>query len=274
MAEESKLKACSVFLVRYVPDLVRDEALNIGLFLHSPEDEFLDCLFTDDFRRIKRFHQQADLELLRELQQHFEQEIKEHESDLAAYLREMRESYSNLIQVAEARTCLLRDPQAEIEALFSRYVGARAAGPPPVDTRMRIKQKLNDALKRHGVLDHKLFERRIPAAQWTGQGDPFAFDYGYRPLAVEGRPNGRVKLVHALSLRRDNEIAHVLANTIRYVRQKEQRADLTAVVEALPAPGDEPASHSQRILLDAQIALRPLAEVDAFAESVHRQLVM
>jgi len=230
MAEESKLRECSYFLVRYVPDVAREEFLNIGVFLHSPAEEFLDCLFTDDIRRIKRFHPQADTELLRELQSYFEQQIKEHESDLSGYIREMQESFSNLIQVTLPRACLVAEPQAEMQDLFARYVGARQAGPPAQDTRMRVKQRLTEALRRQGVLDHPNLEKRVPAEPWTHKGDPLCFDFGYRPLQVEGKPNGHIKLIHALSLARDNEIAHVLANTIRYVRGKEP-AELTAVVE-------------------------------------------
>ena len=90
---------------------------------------------------------------------------------------------------------------------------------------------------------------------------------------MEGKPNGHVKLIHALSLKRDNDLAHVLANTLRYIRRKEP-AELTAVVEGLPAPTDETALHSRRILEDAQIALQPLAAVDEFAQSVRRELQM
>ncbi len=271
MSEATPLKPCSYFLVRYVPNLAREEFLNIGLFLHSPEEQFLDCLFTDDLRRIKRFHPQADTELLRELQPHFEQQIKEHEDHLEEFLREMQEAYSNLIQVTPPHACLLREPQAEMPALFARYVGARLAGPPPQDTRMRIRQRLTDAFRRQGVLELKGFEKRVPASQWTEKGDPFCFDFGYRPLYLEGKPNGHTKLVHALSLKRDNEVAHVLANTLRYVRQREP-AELTAVVEGLPAPGDEAALHAQRVLLDAEARLQPLAEVDAYARSVRAEL--
>lgn len=273
MAEESKLKECSFMLVRYVPDLVRDEGLNIGIFLHSPEEEYLDCLFTDDFRRVKRFHEQADVDLLRELQQHFEQEIKEHENDLASYLRAIEESYSNLIQVTPPRTCLLHDPQEEIQELFSRYVGAPLGAPLPQDTRMRIKQRLHSALKRAGVLDHKLFEKRIPASKWTHEGDPFKFDYGYTPLRAGDKPNGQAKFVHALSLKRDNDLAAVLKDRILKVRAKEP-AELTAVVEGLPGPGEDTAQSTQIILEEAQIALQPLSTVEEYAQSVGRELLM
>jgi hypothetical protein len=136
---------------------------------------------------------------------------------------------------------------------------------------MRIKQRLTDALRRALVLDHPLFEKRIPAEQWTVAGDPFHFDFGYRPPLAAGKPNGHLKLIHALSLHRDNEIAHVLANTIRYVRRKEP-AELTAVVEALPARRDETAGHSYRLLKDAEVTLQPLAEVAAFAFAVSKDL--
>ena len=275
MTEKTKLKGCSFFLIRYVPDVVRDEGLNIGVILHSPEEEYLDCLVTDDFRRIRRFHPQADLALLRELQPHFEQEIKEKEKErqLEKYLQEMQETYSNLIQVTAPRPCLAQDPQAEIQDLFARYVSSSRTAPLVQDTRMRIKQRLNRALEGAGVLGHPLFESRIPARQWTQEGDPFHFDYGYRPPLVAGKPNGHVKLIHALSLARDNDLAHVLANTLRYIRRQEP-AELTAVIEGLPTPTDEAARHSQRILEDAQIALQPLAAVDAFAQSVRSELQM
>ncbi len=271
MAEERKLKECSLFLVRYVPDAVRDEFLNIGLFLHSPQEKFLGCLFTDDFDRLKRFHQRADLELLRELQQHFEQEIDEHGEDLEGYIRNMQESYSNLIQVTAPRACLVKDPQAEIQELFARYVGSRVSGPPPPESRLRIKQRLTAAFVRAGVWER--LEKRIPAEQWTQKGDPFTFDFGYRPLLVASQPNGHIKLVHALSLKRDTDLAKVLAFTIERVRRKEA-ADLTAVVEALPDAADEAATFNQSTLEEAQIRLQLLSGLDDYAQSVRSELLM
>ena len=65
MADAEKFKECSLYLVQYVPDVVRGEFLNIGLFLFSPQENYLGFLLPDTFRRVKRFHPQADLEFLR-----------------------------------------------------------------------------------------------------------------------------------------------------------------------------------------------------------------
>ncbi len=271
MANEENLKQCSVYLVHYVPDPVRGESINIGMFLYSPQDNYLGCLFTDDFRRVRRFHPQADLDFLRELQQDFEQQIEDHGEELPSYLNWMEQSFSNLVQLSPARTCLLRDPAAEIESLFDRYVGARIEGPLRVDTRLRIKQRLRLSLVQAGLWEH--LERGIPAARWTQPGDPFAFDFGYRPAEVAGKPNGHIKLIHALSLKRDVELAKVLVYTMEHVRRSEP-AELTAVVEGLAEPGDESAALSQGILQEGGIAVQPVSLANEYAQSIRRELLI
>lgn len=271
MADMNQFKECSFYLVQYVPDLMRGEFLNIGVFLFSPKEDYLGCLFTDDFRRIKRFHPQADLEFLRDLQQHFEQQIDEHGDELGAYLNWMEQSFSNLVQVSSARACLLRDPATEIQNLFDRYVGARLEGPLPVDTRVRIKQRLRLSLVRAGVWDH--LERSIPAARWTQPGDPFAFDLGYRPLEIAGNPNGHIKFIHSLSLKRDVELAKVLVYTMEHVRRSEA-AELTAVVEGPAGKDDEATILSRNILTEGGIAIQPVALADEYAQLIRRELVL
>jgi len=271
MADKGSSKACWYYLMRYVPHAEREEFLNIGLLLHSPEDQFLDCLFTRDLRRVKRFHPQADLEFLRDLQGYFEQQIQQHEDNLPGFLEGMKQSLSHVIQLAPERSVLAAEPQAQLAQLFQRLVGESQADAPAADTRMRIKQRFVEALRRARVWGHPRFERRIPAEPLTHPGDPFHFDFGYRPSIVAGRPNGHLKLIHALSLHRDHELASVLSLTMGYVRSK-QPAELTAIIEALPAQGDKKAGHSYRILRDAEIAMLPLTEIDAFATSIHNEL--
>jgi len=271
MPTEPNLKPCSYYVVRYVPHAEREEFLNIGLLLHSAEEQFLDCLITRDFHRVKRFHPHADLEFLRELQSYFEEQIQQHEDNLPGLLEEMQQSFSHAIQLAPQRSVVAAEPQAELQQLFERLVGKRPAEIPAADTRMRIKQSLIQALHRTQVWDNPRFERRIPAEPLTHPGNPFHFDFGYRPSMADAKSDGHLKLIHALSLHRDHELASVLSLTMGYVRSK-QPAELTAVIEAWPARGDKTAGHSRRILEDAQITMRPLAEVDAYAASIQSEL--
>ena len=77
MTPEANRKHCRFYVVRYVPDIVRAEFINVGVFLYSPEQKYLECMFTSDSRRLKRFHPQADLEMFRSLQESFEEQIQD-----------------------------------------------------------------------------------------------------------------------------------------------------------------------------------------------------
>lgn len=261
MTEVPGLKACELYIVRYVPDLVRHEALNIGLFLHCPAEHFLGCAFVEDFRRVRYFDPHADMRLLKELRPQFELEIDENEENLDRYLSRIRDSFSNLIQLSDPHPCLLRDPQAEMPALLARYAGSRAARAPITVNRLYVKQRLKSALVAGGVWEH--IEKRVYAERWTQRGDPFAFDYGYKP-------NGVIKLVHALSLRHDNELATVLKDRIGKVRR---RADvlLTAVVEDLPEP-DDATRATQTLLDEAEIRVQPLAGLESFVAGIRQEM--
>ncbi len=271
MPNEHRAKTCSYYLVRYAPHAEREEFLNVGILLHSPEEQFLDCLMTRDLRRVKNFHRQADLEFLRGLQDYFEQQIQQHEDNLQGFLAAMEQSFSHVIQLAPARPVSAAEPREQLLHLFERLVGKRASVPQTAETRMRIKQSFVEALRRAHVLDDKRLEKRIPAAPLTHPGDPFHFDFGYRPAMSAGKPNGHLKLLHALSLHRDPELASILSLTIGYVRA-EQPAQLTAIIERQPARGDKTAGHSYRILSDAGITMHPVAEVDALAKSIRNEL--
>ena len=273
MVKESELKECSYFLVRYVPDVTKEEFINIGVFLSCPGERFLDCVFSDDSRRISRFHQEADPEFLRDLQSHFKQEIEDHRNDLARYLGEMQQSFSNLIQLSQPRPCLTSNLLAQLQDLFERYVGVRVASPTEQDTRVYVRQQMTDCFSRYGILGHKPFERRVPASQWTGVGDPFAFDFGYKPQEQAGKPNGRLKLIHAVSLQRDPKLTEALVWTFEKVLEKE-RSTLTVGHEDNSDQQNPQVRFSLSVLQHEHIRLVPVSGFDAYAQSIRAELGM
>lgn len=262
MGKETRLKLCSYYVVRYAANLLRGEGSNIGVLLHCPEEKYLGCLFAAEYGWIRRINPRADLELLRELQEDFEQQIESHEADQPGYLKALSESLSNSIQLEGPRPCLLANPSAGIQQIYARNVGRGAASAPSSGSRLQIKQQLTSVLVAAGVWEH--LEKRIRAEQWTQPGDPFTFDYGYKP-------NGAIHLIHALSLKRDSQLAKTLVYTVECARRREP-VELTAVVERLPEAGDGVAHSTQGILLDGRVSLQPLDGVATLAQSIRRDL--
>jgi hypothetical protein len=259
--QDNRLKPCSYFLLRYAPNPLREDGLNVGILLHCPEEKYLGCIVTSRFSRIKRFDPRADRELFRFLQKDFEEQIEQHENDQEGYLQGLSESMSNAIRLEGPRAVLLAKPEVEIEGLFVRSVGHEFARTPPRDTRVGIKQRLTAALVHTGVWEH--LEKRIAAERWTQPGDPFTFDYGYKP-------DGIVKLIHAVSLR-DTQLAKTLVYTLNAVRRREP-AELTAVTEDPSEKQEAVSVASRNILREGRISLQPLAGIENFAKSIRQEL--
>ena len=263
------MKPCVFYLIRYVPNVSTGQFITVGVFLHCPQAQFLDCLFTEDLRGVQQFHPEADLEFLQELQPHFEREISENEKRLPAYIKGMQESYSNLIQMSDPQPIVADDLEAKLIELFRSYVSPEGSARLRPDTRMRIKRRLAEALERHGLIGDRRFESDIPVARWDGPGDGFVFDFGYTvPNAAR-----ELRLIHALSLLRDNELAKTLKLKFSTVCSRLPSSRLTVAHEDIDDPSNAIVRSSQEVLRDRRIFLVALSQFDEFAQSVGAELL-
>jgi hypothetical protein len=114
-------KLYSIYLVQYVPNLLRDEFITIGLLAYEPESRFLMSRFKIDTQGIKKLHPQADEEYLQELPSDFDQQIRLPQMTPERFLGHVK-TFSNLIQVAEPLFCWLNDPVTEIDKLLERHL--------------------------------------------------------------------------------------------------------------------------------------------------------
>jgi hypothetical protein len=262
------LKHCIFYILRYVPNLSTPQQFtNLGVFLYCPQARFLDCAFTNDFRDVLRLDPQANLEFLGELQLHFEQEISENELRLVAYINEIG-SYSNLIQISDPEVTEADNLEAKLSELFKSYVHPEGGAPRRIDTRMRIKQHLVAAFERHGLIDHKAFMKDVPAAQWTHAGDGFTFDFGYTAVHAARE----LRLIHALSLVRDNELAETLRSKFQVVVER-QPAQLIVGHEDISDGSNATVPSSQGVLRHSHILFVPVTRFEEFARSVEEELV-
>src|SRR5882762_3733177 len=120
------LRQLEFFLLRYVPDAVKDEFVNIGLVMIEAGANgggFADVRFTRDWRRVRCLDPQADVEMLEALEREIRAQLGE-TRDRETLLRRLEDSFSNVIQLSPAKGCLAADPAIEIEAMSSLYLEA------------------------------------------------------------------------------------------------------------------------------------------------------
>lgn len=217
---------CEFFLVRYVPDPVKSEFVNIGVLLREadhPESSVV--RFTKDWARVRCVDPNADTAMLEALEVEVRRRLLE---DGQPVMKALEDSFSNMLQITPPKACLAESMPAELEQLMALYVETRKreratqrSGRAAVHARMRTE------FERAGVWD--LMRKRIAVASYTRPGDPLRIDCGYRP-------NGVIRMFHAVSLEGDSELSKVLAfsapalmDGVRRVEKAELQ--LTAVVE-------------------------------------------
>jgi hypothetical protein len=130
--------------------------------------------------------------------------------------------------------------------------------------------------ERAGVWD--LLRKRIAASLYTRPGDPLRIDAGYRP-------NGIVRMFHAVSLEPGVEMAKVLAFSAAGLRAGVARVEkaeleLTAVIEPaarLGATDDEPERlavyrFGVETMEENQIRVLTTSDLERVAETARREL--
>ncbi len=99
---------------------------------------------------------------------------------------------------------LTESPTAELGKLAQAYLESTAHGRRAATGRRIIYNAMRDAFEKVGVWQSPAMRKDIAVAQYTRQGDPLKIDCGYRP-------NGMVHLFHAVSLATNVDSAKMLA---------------------------------------------------------------
>src|SRR5579883_394193 len=212
-------------VLRYTPNLVRDEWVNIGVLVFDPatgERRLRLIEEPEEYARVRRLHPKADEELLRALRDDLEnrfatatelfggngtraengnsgaRNVGQASEDWMRLLAKWDETLSNALQLA---------PQKGVQAAGSR--GAMRSYCAQVFKQARVWERL---------------EKGVRAEEFTFPGDPMRIDYAYRR-------NGTRGFVQTLSVTRAPGEVKSLAYTVERVRGKIAASEFTAVTD-------------------------------------------
>lgn len=276
MISANNRRACEFQLLRYVPDAVRNEFVHIGVVLREQGNPQVQIRFTRDWRRVRCLDPDADIALLEAMESELRRRLTaEPEGRLK---RILEESLSLNVQMTESKAYLAESLPAGVEELMRMYVDPpprervpRLSGRPAIQARMRAE------LEHAGVWD--LLRKRIAAADYTRPGDPLRIDLGYRP-------NGVVKMFHAVSLEPGLEMAKVLAFSAAGLhagvkRVERAELELTAIIEPaakLGATDEDPERlavyrFGVETMEEHRIRVLTTSDLGRVAETARRELV-
>ena len=226
-------------LFRYVPNLLRDEWVNIGVLVFHPQtgERRLRLIEDqDEYNRVRRLHPWADEALLRALRNDLEDRLDSAspangdpaggmEIPLQQILSKWDATLSNALQITTQKGVLGDDLDAAMERLYADHVAvprrsARAGLP---GGRADIRSWCTQVFKQARIWDR--LEKSVRVAEFTFPGDPARLDYSYRR-------NGTRGFVHALSVMRAPQDAKSLAYNVQHIAGKAPyHTEFTAVTD-------------------------------------------
>jgi hypothetical protein len=258
-------------ILRYTPNLVRDEWVNIGVLLEDAETQPARAARqamrvieeSPEIARVRRLHPDADENLLRMLPSEFAAILQAPPVNGVALMAKLEQTLSNVLQFSPVKGLIADDFEAELDRLYREHVAPppRARGGIVESARGWIKARLDDVLRRRRV---PRLERRVSVEQFTEPGDSFRFDYAYR--------NGVRGFLHAVAIGRDPVQAKVLAYTAVRVRARMPDCEITAITEAEPAGDNRRHAFIARLFADSHISIVPLNRIERFAEDLRLKL--
>jgi len=261
-------KQCDFLLMRYVPDTFKNEFVNIGVLLLGREDDFADVRFTRDWGRVRCLDPHADLDILQSLENDIREQLQSAESR-RQIIHRLQDTLSNALQITEPNALLSQSPERDLEQLARTYLErAPVKRESRLGARQRIVAKMQDTFESAGVWDS--LNKKIKAAKYTHPGDPFKIDCGYRP-------NGVIRLFHAVSLATEPDSAKVLAFTYPQLsegiaRIEKAKTELTAIVEDDLNRGDEEIEFAMETLQRTSIQVAAVSQLPGLAERARLEL--
>jgi hypothetical protein len=270
MAEKRQLE---LYLLRFLPHALRDDFVTVGVLLLESDGGFAEVRFTRDWRMLQCVAPDVELEWFELV----ESEIRGRLGSLRRrdeIMQLVNERFGTMIDVAPTKAVITEDPAKEMEVLASMYLVPTERGErsPSRTGRVAIVGTMKEAFSEAGVLE--LMQRDLDVVRYTGQGDPFRIDFGYRVGSA-------VKMFHAVSVAAN--VDQALALAYRYsrvdpgMRREQLQASLTAVVDIRMvdqrmAPPDERTRFAIGMLEQNSVRVRTVGEMAEIAGEVRREL--
>lgn len=253
-------RACAYRILRYTPNLVRDEWVNIGVLVfdeQSGERRLRLIEEEEEFRRVRRLHPRADEALLRRLRDDLEDRfqsaaLQNNGGDWQHLLVKWDDTLSNALQLAPQKGALAGDLDAELERLYADHIAVQRApvraGTP--GSRAQIRSYCSQVLRQAQLWGR--IEKSVRAAEFTFPGDPMRLDYSYRR-------NGTRGFVQALSVTRAPADAKLFAYTAQHITAKAHlKTEFAAVTDVQLRDENERHCFVRDTLRDAGIEPIPM----------------
>jgi hypothetical protein len=265
-------------IVRYVPSIVRDEAVNVGVLVRARDGSEFDFKFLPRTATVRKLWPDADTQVVTQFERQLRkaakgeivlQRIGNPSSD--GFFSRAREEFTGNLQLTEPRSYLADSLIEVVQHTYKIYIAEPKGGARPINYQalapITTRQRLWAAFEKRGLVHRGGVEEKKVLA---GKHAPWTFDLAYK--------NGKLNLINSLALDAPTSEttlgrALVLKGMLEDVRESENTDIHGVAVASLPKTGDRTAAkRAERLLTDADIDVFDSTALPELVEKVAAEL--
>lgn len=260
---------CQYRLLRYHPNPISDEHVNIGIILVSPHGPY-GFSFARDVKRVQCLHADADLEFIHNMIGELQRDLSD-PARAAGVLEQLDKDLSTGVQMSDPHGMQAVSAEEALLELKRIYLDPASAKPQMVREMGARARLVENGIRRPfseaGVWP--LMQKNVPASRYQ-PGDLLKIDCAY------GFERTR-KFFHAVAVTSDPDLAKLLAFSYRGlvegVRRLEQsEARLTAVVEDNLDRKSDSIAFALGALEESRISIATVSEMPKLAQLAREEL--
>lgn len=214
-------------VARFIPDLIKNEPVNIGIIVNDSENNKSYGRFVENFRPlISRYHD-SNIGALKNIIETFR---GQYDFESSTYLEKLSKDFQYQLRFTEPRAIKAEQPSQALATLYDQYIS--------IESKVRQRRILTKADLRNMIakgIRQSGFKRKWirPRVKIEGKIGHFTFDYGFK--------NGKITdLIHSISFAGNSKTAYrdakALAISVEDALSVNEELDFTAIVHP---PSDE-----------------------------------
>jgi hypothetical protein len=284
-------------ILRYVPNLLRDEWVNIGVLLYDPNTGERRLRLIEDvteYNRVRRLHPRFDETALRGLRDHLESRFgatmtssnnggpihgtlrngeghpRPDSTDWFQVLEKWDATLSQSLQLADPKATTAGDINTEVDRLYNERVAVVAiAGqvrPNRPNSRVDMRRYCEQVFRQARIWDR--IERLVPMKEFTFDSDRMKIDFGYRLHRKRG-------FIQTVPITRNTADARLFADAALHItKYSENRfdAELTAVTDVALDRANDPGNFLNDLFQARGIVAVPLDNFAVWAAKLRPML--
>ncbi|MBI3640662.1 MAG: DUF3037 domain-containing protein [Thaumarchaeota archaeon] len=173
-------------IARFLPDIIKNEPINLGIIVHSPKTGQAYGRFIENFRPLGARYHDVNISALKGVVETFRGEYKIESND---YLPQLTKDFRYQLIFTEPNGIISSTPQKAVEELFERYISIDIK---KRDRKITMTKPRLRSLIRQNIKEIKIDKWMVNRPKLKGKISEFTWDFGFK--------NGKIDdLIHAIT---------------------------------------------------------------------------